>query len=42
MVGGKKATVSIEDEEFGFEEFDPVEYNAWKQRMLRAAGLIQT
>ena len=42
MVGGKKAKISNMDEEFGFEEFDPVEYNAWKQRMLRAAGLVET
>jgi len=42
VIGGKKAKLSNVDEEFGFEEFDPVEYNAWKQRMLRAAGLIET
>ena len=43
MVGGKKSKISaMEEEEFGFEEFDPVEYNVWKQKMLRAAGLVET
>ena len=40
--GGKRAKASAAEEEFGFEEFDPVEFNEWKQRMLRAARLIKT